>query len=472
MMIPRWIKTGATILPWIAASVCLAWLILLRIPPSGAASYSFIFDGTHPWLDPFLPAERVTPAGPQSGGWTGQRILRDPVYASARAPGLFDQVRLTLEAKTDHQPFLEFGLLRDPVTFSFDLHPFWSEALSQGWHHVSVSSTQGYVKDGLPDETLVTAKDGERLTWDATTTPSNFMDPAGADRAYGVSLVGSHDFYFIPTQKNMQIVFRLEDAAENRTGLVAELHIYHNGRELGWMKAEPKPDQTIYDETINFKDGIASAGVLRVQIITDDRVEITQVTTPAFHWVVGPVVTIGNVATSTLWTNSQHLVAETLHDEGLQTLRLGSATATLEKTHASVRLNRAEKETGGARQVVAPEGNVRIVGDAFFAVDPSKLFYPRLRRLTDATNLDREGIKAVVTPYIQPETTVDGWKKLTVAFGGLSGDQFKFTLSAPGMESRGGSVDVRAVDLAYQRTAGKSFWTILRDELSLIRQRL
>ena len=480
MKIPRWFRVGLIVLPWAAAVVCLGWLASMRLSPGGAFGTHFVFDGTHPWMDPFVPAERVTPAGPQTGGWTGQRLLQDPVYASARAPGLFDRVNVTLEAKTTNQPFLEFGLLRDPASFAFELHPLWSEALSKGWRAVSVSSTHGstssplvgYVKEGMPDQTLVTARDDQRLTWGATTTPALTMDPGSTERAYPISFVGSHDFYFIPTSDGMRIVIRLENLATGRTGPLAQLHIFHHDREVGWMVAETKPNQSVYDETINFEKGAASPGVYRVTVLCDTQVAITQVTTPASHWVVGPGVTFGSAKNTLFATNSFHLVAQTAQNEGLQTLGLGSATATLKEISSSVRLDRAPNQLTGAQTLTVPNGNVRVIGDGYFSPDAHTLFYPSPRRLTDVTDLDREGIVAVVTSYIQPESTADGWKKLSATFDGLSGDQFKFLLSAPGLKMRGGSVDIRAADLRYQRTEGKSFWTILRNELSLIRQRL
>ena len=191
MSIPRPLAILIIALPWALAISCFVWLFLLHFPPSGIVDRSFVLDGTSPWFDPFLPAERVTQPGAQPDGWVGQRVLQDPVYASARVPGVYDNVSVGLELRTTKQPLAEFGILRDPATFSFEAHPLWSEELSHGWTEVTQGSTHGFVKIGTSPD-ILTHPDSDRvLTWDAASIPSTSgsgrMDHGSVERAWDLS---------------------------------------------------------------------------------------------------------------------------------------------------------------------------------------------------------------------------------------------------------------------------------------------
>ncbi len=89
---------GLLLAPWLVAFFAVCILVLKHIPPSGVWQHSLILDGTSPWLATFLPSERVTRPFQQSDGTTVQRILAEPVYASARVPIVADSAELALEA--------------------------------------------------------------------------------------------------------------------------------------------------------------------------------------------------------------------------------------------------------------------------------------------------------------------------------------------------------------------------------------
>ena len=134
-MISRLLRWFLLSLPWLIACLCVgAWLVA-RVPLTGIFQRAFVFDGTSPWFNTFLPSQRVTTPGRQPEGWVGQRIFEEPVYASARLPGVYDEVEVGLQIRPTRQPMLEFGLAnRDGDQFT--VLPVWSEVLQRGWHRV------------------------------------------------------------------------------------------------------------------------------------------------------------------------------------------------------------------------------------------------------------------------------------------------------------------------------------------------
>lgn len=486
MIIPRPLRL-VFLIPWLCALGCLVWLFFLRFPPSGQIHFSFPFNGQHVWLDPFLPAQRVLPAGTQADGWVGQRVFDEPVYAGARVPGIFDKVTVTFEARSVRQPLIDLGILRDAEAFSFETHPLWSEELSRGWHQVIHAGVAGYVKDGVSDAELTKTNFDHQLVWDAPSSTSPlWMDQEGPERVYTPSLRGAHDFYVVPTNGNIYFTFDVQDVNRSRGGKVVAFRLNKDDQTI-WTDAigtggsrDQLPNE-VYKKTISFNH--LEPGVYRLSVIADDDVFIRRFTTRARHWVIGPRFyfgdTVGYAETlpppTTVWTNSRHLVAQTFHKEGLQTVSLGSAQLHITRTHQPYPLDRAPTELDGLRQITAPQGDIRFVGDAFFSFDPDTIFFPKPRRLTDASKLNQEGVLAVITPYIAPQELPDGWYKFTTAFSlPQTEDPIKFVLSAPGIFFRGGAVDIRHVELRYERPplSWGEWWKRVRQELRLAWHRL
>ncbi len=421
--VARWIFA----LPWVICFGILVWLIAWRFPLDGKIHFVFAFDGTSPWFDAFLPAERVTPVGSQEGGWVGQRVKAEPVYAGARLPGMFDQVTVGLNFKPTHQPLLEFGMLRDPQTSSFELRPLWSEALSHGWRRVAAGSLRGYVKPDQPDSVLGSSDFEHLLVWRAATSSPKLMDHARETRTISLDLSGSHDFFLVPTDGELHFNFQLEDATPQIRSVDVRLE---RDNQIFWTHPIPADQE--------FKMAVQGvpAGVYKLSVRTpDDKAHITRITTNMRHWVVGPRINLA--AGVRVWTNSHHL-----------TPIVASAP-------------------------IHP-GDTRVISDGYFAFDEAALFLPQPRRLVDATDTEQEKIIGVLTPYEPPEVLSDGWLRAHSSFSlDRVQDRVKFVLSAPGLVSRQGFVDVRAVDLLYMRPSfsWQEFLRTMRRELSGARKR-
>ncbi len=486
MTIPRPVAVMLFLLPWLAVAVVGWWLLVLRFPPSGIWRASFALDGQSPWFDPFLPGQRASSPGVQPEGWVGQRITMDPVYASARTPGLYDAVDVALELRALRQPLLELGILRDPVTFALEMHPVWSEELSQGWHPARVGDVRGFVRDVAPDSALVSQDYEHMMVWFATTTSPERMDEPRPFKTTDVSLRGGHDFYTIPVNGEIAFTFAIQDVNRSRGGNAVVFRLSKDD-ETVWTDAvgtggtKGKRPTEVYEKNIRVRD--VKPGIYRLSLIADDDIFIRSIGTTARHWVMGPRLYVGDTvgyraAAQPLaaWTNSRHLALETFHTEGLQAVSLGSAAVTLLKTHESYALDRTEKEWSGDAQILAPKGDVRIVGDGYFALDRDALFLPRPRRLTDASHPAKEGVIAVLTNYQPPEKLSDGWMRVHTAFAlSPQDDRLKFSLAAPGIFFvRRGAVDVRAVTMTYTRPAisWNEWWVVVRHELVAAWKRL
>lgn len=485
MKLPYWSKLLAIILIWIPAIFGLGWIVQQRFPVNGVARFDFVFDGRSPWFHPFQPGERVTSPGIQQDGWTGQRIFQEPVYGSARLPGAYDMVNVGFEIRAKDQPIAELGVMRDEATFAFEMKPLWSRALSIGWRPVAIGDRKGFVRDGFADDELLTNDFEKLMLWQASTSEPWLSDTEGVIKSYELSLRGSHDFHVVPVDGTIDYTFLVQDVNRSRDPKNMAAFRVSRGDEIIYTEALSVSGvvdtrmSAPAEKTIRL-DGLAP-GVYKLAFIADDDFFIRSIATKNKRWVIGPRLyvgdTVGYRATSTpldVYTNSLHMVADTFHKEGLQTVQLGSAEVKIDKTHTSFVLSRKPSERSGWKPLKASAGNVRIIGDGFFALDRAASFTPRPRRLTADADPAAEGITAVLTPYQSPEELEDGWYGVRASYQLSSTEDLKFSLALPGIVSREGAFDIRAARLEYRRPPlTRDQWPeVVRREIRSIIQRL
>ncbi len=482
---PLWSRIIAIILIWIPAMVFAGWILAQRFPANGVATFSFPFDGRSPWFNPFQPGERVTSPGKQPDGWTGQRILQEPVYGSARVPGAYDSVDVAFDIRAKSQPLAELGLLRDEASFAFEIKPLWSEALTKGWHPVSIGDRRGFVRDGFADSELLTDDFEKLMVWQASTSEPLLSDKTGLWKTFDISLRGGHDFQVVPVNGTIDFKFLIQDVNRSRDPKNTAAFRLTHGDDVLYTESVSLSGviDTRMSEPVekNIRINNLAPGVYKLSFVADDDFFIRSVSTQNRHWVIGPRLyvgdTVGYRATSTpllVYTNSIHAVADTFHNEGMQTVSIGSAKTNIDKTHTPFVLSRLPEERAGWVQLAAGKGNVRVIGDGFFALDRDASFLPRPRRLTVDANPAGEGITAILTPYSAPTELGDGWYRVTTSYALHDTSDLKFSLALPNIFTRGGTFDIRAATIAYRRPAlsPDQFMQTLRREVSAIVNRL
>jgi len=459
----RILKILAILIAWGSAFALVCFVMAPHFPLSGVVHFSFPFDGASPWFNPFQPGERVSSPGKQPDGWTGQRITDEPVYGSARVPGAFDTVNVSMEVRALRQPLVDMGLLRDEAAFQFEMKPLWSEALSKGWHAVSINGLTGMVRDGYPDDALLRQDYDRLMTWDASATSPVLSDTAGTQHRYEISLRGQHDFYVVPVDGHVRFTFELQDVNRNRDAKNTAAFRFTRDDEVLRTDAvsvsgsEDTKPSAVFTQTVS-ADSLAP-GVYRISFMADDDFFIRSISTDAKHWVIGPRLyigdTVGYAGTSgpaTVWTNSLHMSVDTFHNEGLQKVSLGSASVNIDKTHVVYPLSRTADEGQGLREVKTEKGSVRLLGDGFFALDRDAAFFPRPRRLTPEADPAAEGVVAVLTPYIPAQDLGDGWWRVQASWViGSATDALKFSLGLPDIVTNNGAFDIRRMTIEYRR---------------------
>ena len=486
--LPRWLVIPICTLPWIFGAFVLVWILTLRFPLSGVFKVESNMTGQSAFIYPFLPGERTTSPGKQADGWSGQRITGDPVYMNARTPGPYDTVEVEMDFRALRQPLIEFGLVRDAEGKELDLYPWYSEMLEQpNWKVVKRDQKiSGYVLSGVSPTRLISSDTRGLAIWDTTTTsPLMADDDLLSSKRTTVSLRGAHDFWVVPTQGQIDFQIEIQDVNRNRSGGIMAWQVTRDGNLVlqDVVNTGGSMDRgygAVIPVIIRLKS--LEPGVYRIKVMADDDVFIRSIATRNPRWVVGPRLVVGDIVgfatTSTnalkAWTTARHIVAETFHKEGLQDVQFGATKGSIKRTHTAVRIDRTDPIVEPI-VISAPRGDIRLVADGYFAFSPETFFEPQPRKLTPQTDGSKEGIQAVLTPYVRVKDLGDSWKRASLTLPITPDlDTLRFVLSAPGIASRAGSVDIRHVALTYRRPAmtWQTWWSLLLAEAKRAWRRL
>lgn len=463
-LIPRWLVIGICGAFWAAAIFMVGLILAVRFPASGIFVATGNLTGNNPFIYPFLPAERTLYPEGQDVDFVGQRVIGDPVYSNVRTPGPYDTVDVDMEFRTIRQPLLEFGLVRDAEGKDLEMRPWYSQPLDgKDWQRtISALGHEGFVRAGSLAGRLDQTDTRGLAAWLATSTSPQMSDAALTDEEkIEVSLRGSHDIWVVPAQGKIELTMEVQDVNRNRSGGSLAVSVSLDDQTIsrdayGTSGSLDKGYGTTFPVKINL-NGLVP-GVYRIKLTADDDVFVRSIKIRNPHWVIGPRLVVGDVvgyATSTkafvAWTASRHLVAETFHKEGLQDLFLGQAKVKLQRTRTATRLDRTDGDAELV-QFVAPQGDVRIIADGFFAMEKEAYFQPQPTRLTAQTEPAAEGIQAVLTNYQPTQDLGGGWRRARGTFVlPKNVETLRFVLSAPGVTSRAGAVDVRKVTYTFRR---------------------
>lgn len=455
------------------------WVLDRHVPRDGTLTIDIPLDGRSPWFEAFLPGQRATAPKTQEGGWIGQRVTDEPVYARLRLPGAYETAQVSIEFRPNDQPLVEIGVERgaEPNT-SFELVPLWSRELEAASFVSTTIDGVRWLADPLLGRDVARA-DVARVAWHASGTKSAEWADQGEPNIQVIraSLRGQHDFWFIPRNGEIDLGMTLQDMNRSRSTSNAAIRLMRDG-ELLWTdsvnfggKDDASPSALVQKQW-NFKK--LPPGAYQLSILADDSIFIRGWQTTARHWVVGPRIYFADevgYSTSTppvqVWTNLSYADVKTVHKEGLQTVFLGSASTTIQKTHGTYPITRLPGEQKNAVPFIAPKGNVWLLGDGYVSWSKEALFFPQVRRLTDKTRFREEGVRAVATGYRSPTPLGDGWYQATAEFRlNQERDRLKLVLAAPGIAQRGTSIDVRRIRVTYRRPPREtSWWPAIRTEL-------
>jgi hypothetical protein len=349
---------------------------------------------------------------------------------------------------------------------------------SNDWQQtLSSEGKKGFIYKSVAKDRLDDPDTRNLAVWLTTTTMPLISDRAPIDkRIYEVSLRGQHDLWIVPAGGKIDLELKIQDVNRNRSGGLLAIEISQGGQVIKHdaIGTSGSLDQGYGNRIpVSIKQNNLNPGVYRIRLLADDDIFIREISTTNPRFVIGPRLHIGDVVGFRAepqpfvgYTTARHIVAETFHKEGLQEITFGPVSGRILQTHTAVRIDRAD-DIDTPVQVMAPVGDVRIISDGFFALDEATFFEPEPRRLKPETHGLAEGLEAVLTNYQKVKRLEGDWISAKTEFSiPESADMIRLVLSAPGIGSRAGAIDIRSIKLAYRREPmnWQTWWQVLYKE--------
>lgn len=465
-------------------------LLWIDIAPSGVREIRVLAGDSSPFVDHFLPRDRLSPVTTNEDGEAYEAMIKDPVYFSVHPPmTAFETLEIELVFSTENQPVLEVGPLVDTFSRTFDLRPLEQAQLDAlDWSQITSGDLMIFARNGdvrNADIFLADPPDRSRIaTYHATLSDPVILSdytPTGTTQTVDVTLRGDHKY--LTYIKNESFYLKAEFWDMNRTtGTDSGAIIVRDASGNAVLSKEfaddgdTREDQEPGPQTVELGGSGLAEGVYSVELkATSDIFWHRLSTTQRYMTFVNEVYLgdeIGYLAATrpvSFVTNAKHFTMETYHGSAVQTVQVGSQSVDIVASHQPFRGRIKEQ---GVVKVTVPKGDLQVTGAGKFAFSEAMFFDPEPVRFTDDIDLDAQGIDYVVAQYTPP--VVDGnWKRATVSFGledlKSQDGSVSFALSAPGIVDRGGEVKLHEIIVRFKKEPmslwSKEFWKAVRDRL-------
>jgi hypothetical protein len=207
--------------------------------------------------------------------------------------------------------------------------------------------------------------------------------------------------------------------------------------------------------------GLPENGIYKVVIDSTDDSIVKKISTNLKNIVFeGPLFLIGNSessqvidkAASTMFTDALVITAKTIHDSGLQEIKIGDKILKLENRNQEV----ATDSAGVLTEVYVPKNDVIINGLlGYFAFSKDSFFRPSAYKIIPLTKKeDLEVVDFVLATYNQPITSGE-WKISEMTFD-LSSAEFKngklsWLIKAPGLKEKGSEIRIKNIEVEFTK---------------------
>jgi len=451
----------------------LVWLFNLNFVPSGVLEKSFDFSAPSAYADYLVPQQRVTGVM-KDNGESFQQILEEPVYFHVHLPSSFDKMTVGVKFKPDTQSLLEYGPLITEEAWQYDLRPLYNKVLEDlGWPSVAKDGVKLYQRQSKYSSVQEFLSDTPPMNEIAVynyTLESNYQIPGYQPRAekkeYEIYLRGYHQFLTYVENEPLDFSFWIQDMNRGEGADPVVINLYKDNVAVDSLIV---PDGELwrgqYDGSkvrrIDFKRNVALPGVYKIELKVPADIFVRRIATTQQKLVLLNTLFLGDEVGYSehelgveLWTNSNYVVAETMHADGTQELGVNSELLKVSESHKEF-----YKEFGVSsdlNRIYSPQGDIKLTGNGLFSWDRNLYFNPYPIKLDANSDLDAQGINYVLSNYQNAEHEGEWYyneQEFDLEMVPAPGGTIKFSISAPGVARRQAVPAIAEINLRFYREA-------------------
>ncbi len=477
----KWLIVVASLVPFI-------WLSVVSSVPSGEKTITWTAGDSSPFIQSPLPGERVSEVKDGADG-KYVTIENEPVYMAVFPPSDdFTSATVTMEFDPNKAFAVELGGLTNVAAYAFDFHALSNKTVeSLSWNLLKTTSADGLmvfakndVKAGVADF-LAYPPDRSTVATYRSILPGVYRDdvysPINSTQTFDVSLRGSHQYLTYIKNETFKTSITYQDINRTFGADDGYVRVYN---EVGTKMIEKKivddgdtSEGQFYSTRIidlvgdNWPEGVyrtelsGTSDIIWRQFVTNQR----YLTFKNRLFVADDVGYLATDRKTNFVTNSKIIAIETLHANPKHTVTIGLKTIPIPNGHWKVYHNVTEEGVVGG---VTSSGDVKLTGEAKFALTKTSFFDPDARSLTVNTNIDDPSLQYILANVPPIKLTADGWRTASAVFdlADLVKEfkAYKFAISLPGLAVDGESIDLHRVTIDFHKEP-ISWWSAIKLEL-------
>lgn len=453
----------------LTAMVC--WLLYMGIVPGGEITYTFAPGESNFFISKLAPLERI---------FEESKIIGDPAYFSLRTSRGFDSAEVSLEyIKRGDLPIIEVGVLADK-NWRYNLRPAENEIIDglKDWHAISedglifLQRNKKFknVKDFLmnmpdPDEIALYNYD---LEFDYSIPE---YEPEENEKILSLPLRGPYQLLTYIKKEDLNFEFLISDLNKNKDSDNIDVLVYFNNSPIYSSRLEDDgiaadngeigADRKIKIDLPNLPEG-----VYKIEFKAGDDIVTKQIATSNKKFVFANKIWLadGGRENISIFSNSKFMAAKTTNPGSLQKIKIGESELDLNKTFDQV----GAKTDYSLKDIRLEKDDVILAGDGLFAFGRDNFFNPLLKRISNSTEIDSDGINYVLAKYSPPAAGGE-FKIASINFDLTSAyrenGKYGFLISVPGLLPENGAEDGVEIEKISIKLKGKNIFEFLRDKL-------
>lgn len=282
--------------------------------------------------------------------------------------------------------------------------------------------------------------------------------------AADVTLRGSHTAYVQVTKSPLIFTVTKQDANAYDGEDTLTIKVEKNGKQLA--------EQTISDDGIVDRGGLqmqsqkaivtvdeVKPGIYKV-ILTDNtknadiRIMRLEVNQPKVV-IAAPIFIIDEQPTS-LWTNSKEISIKTMHEVGLQTIKLDNERElAITETNKMYTFDLNKDSSKELHRLISPKNDLIMVAEGYFALREEAFFNPEPIKTVPLMSLDSLNNADYAIARYTPVKRDGEWKVASIYFEPkdikVEGDKLYFSLESPGLSKSGGEYLIDNLEVTVKK---------------------
>jgi len=244
----------------------------------------------------------------------------------------------------------------------------------------------------------------------------------------------------------------LDAAADAKEATVS----LYSGREL---KARKSVSVVSGGSNLSLSGENLPAGLYRLEIISDNQVEISQINSPSDKMSFINKLSLSGLSTPPpLFTDIDNLHLKTVNAESLGPVYFAGQENAFDQVYTQFIFSENQSRF---KKIVLPAGGIDLEGSGVFSWSPAAIINPGLTKLDRYFNPSSSQINYILAAYKQPEEK-NGLMRASASFDlkGLlrNNGKYDFLISIPGLDGKQGDeryLDIRSIKIELE---GKSLW--------------